>query len=416
MQSIEETRNQILARTPILSTEEIALLEAGGRVFRETIYAPHDFPSFDYSAMDGYAVRFEDLAQASEDNPVRLKVAGEVAASGWNESEMSSGEAFRIFTGAAIPPGADAVVMQEKVSREGDWAIFTAPTPLGNSIRKQGEDLEKGQLLLGPHHVLGSGEVGLLASIGRGMVRVSRRPRVAILACGDELVPLHETPRPGQIRESNRYTLATQIRENGGVPILLPLVPDDPAQIQEQIRAGLKADILVTSGGVSVGDHDWVRPALEAEGVELHLWRVAVKPGKPLVFGTSGSTLVLGLPGNPASSMVTFEIFVRPALRKMLGLKDVFYQTLRVPLTAPARGTRGRTHFVRGQLHKTEAGFGFAPLPSQSSGNLLSLRGIQALGILPPGAKRFESGQEVEVMPLEGAWSGAETPFSETRR
>lgn len=400
MLSIEEALQSILGAVTPVSTETVDLLGAQHRVLREEIFAPQDFPPFSNSAMDGYALRSSDTSQATAETPVCLKVAFELPASRWPTQEVRPGEAARIFTGAPIPPEADAVELQENARREGDKVWFSKPVPAGKSIRSQGSHLKRDEVVLPKWSVVRSGEVGLLASCGRSFVEVSRRPRVAILSCGDELVNIDQTPKPGQILESNRYNLAAQVKEAGGEPWLLPLVPDDPNALREALHEGLQADILVTSGGASVGDYDLIQPALHQLGVSIHFWKVAIKPGKPLMFGTHSSCLVFGLPGNPVSSLVTFEVFVRPTLRKLLGYKELFRPTIQARLTAPTRPTSGRTHFVRGQLSWQQEHAMFTPHPNQNSGNLLSMRQIEALGILPPGSRLLEAGESVQAMLL----------------
>lgn len=406
MLSMEEARFKILREVPSLGCESVGLLEARGRTLQEELHSPVDMPSFSNTAMDGYALRSEDTASASEEHPVELKVTQLIQASHWPEVTLEPGEAARIFTGAPLPPGADAVELQENVSADEatQRVTLTKPVPQDKSIRKQGAYLQKGEVLLPQGTQLEAGEIGLLASVGRGQVRVKRRPRVAILSCGDELVPLHDAPQPGQIYESNRYALGAQIEEAGAIPMMLPLVPDDPAQIREQLKAGLQADVLISSGGVSVGAFDLIRPAMEEVGIELIFWKVAIKPGKPLAFGRKGDCLFFGLPGNPGSSMVTFELFVRPALRKMLGCSKIFRPKVKAILAADARPTSGRTHFVRGQMEVTATGMRFTPYGHQGSGNLLSMRGAEALAVLGPGTTTVSAGTEVDVLLLSSQW------------
>lgn len=398
MQSIKEALQQILSHTQALSSESVDLLQAQERILQEEICAPHDFPPFTNSAMDGYAVRSVDTQSASPENPVCLNVTQEIPASHWPEQEVVEGEAARIFTGAPVPPGCDAVEPQENIRREGNKIWLEKPVPYDKSLRHQGSNTQQGEVIIPEGTQLQAGEIGILASIGRTRLTVTRRPRVAILSCGDELVEVDGTPKPGQILESNRYNLACQVKEAGGEPILLPLVPDDPDALVAAMKEGLKADVLVSSGGASVGDYDLIRPTLLALGVTLDFWKVAIKPGKPLMFGKHEDCLIFGLPGNPASSLVTFEVFVRPALRKLAGHTRLFRPRMQAQLQAPARPTRGRTHLVRGTIEWQEGSAMFTPHADQGSGNLLSMRDIEAFGVLPPGAQTIEPPAQIDVM------------------
>ncbi|HAA55280.1 MAG TPA: hypothetical protein DCE42_11025 [Myxococcales bacterium] len=405
MLSIEEARSKIQLQIKSPRPETVDILHASGRILMEDISAPWDFPRFDYSAMDGYALRAEDLQQASSTTPVQLQCVREIRASEWSGQIVQPGECVRIFTGAALPPGADAVVMQENTQRTDDTVTFERAVPTTNNVRKQGRDLQKDELLLKRGDTLQAGEIGLLASVGRSVVQVSRRPRVAILSCGDELMELYQHPLPGKILESNRFALHVQVKEAGGDPFLLPLVKDDPKQLQQALEQGLDADILLSSGGVSAGDYDLVRPMLEELGVTMHFWKVAIKPGKPLVFGSRGDTLIFGLPGNPISSMMTFDFFVKPAIRQFLGHTQLFPATLDAQLAQKGPTTQTRTHLVRGRLEQTTEGLQFTPLASQSSGNLLTMRRVNAVAILPPQKDDVPAGEFVKVLPFRPFYS-----------
>lgn len=406
MLPIEDALFQIAEQVPELSSETVSLTEARNRILQEDIYSPWDMPRFSNSAMDGYAVRIADVDTASEEHPIRLRVTQEIPASKWSEESLQAGESARIFTGAAIPPGADAVEIQENVTRMGDEVILTRPVPLDKSIRKQGEWMQKGQILLQKGQALDAGAIGVLASVGRSYVVVRRRPRVAVLSCGDELTELHSTPLPGHIYESNRYALHAQIEEAGGIPLLLPLVPDDPGQIRQQLKAGLEADILISSGGVSVGEYDLIRPALEELNVTLHFWKIAIKPGKPVAFGTYQKCIFFGLPGNPASSMVTFDLCVRPAIRKMLGFTSIYRTHKQATLASSVKPAKGRTHFVRGRVEWSSEGYVFTPHQGQSSGDVLSMYQAEACAILQPGTEPLSQGAKVDFIDFSPCWDG----------
>ncbi len=397
MLSWQDALAHILAHTHTLNTEELPIHEAAGRLLREPIHAPFPMPRFSASAMDGYALHHADIAQASEASAISLPVLQHIAAS-QAPTPLKRGECARIFTGAPVPEGADVVVIQENVTAQNGHALFRAPATPFQNIRPLGSDCSQGTLLLPEGSPLYAGEIGLLAGLGVGMVHVTRRPRVAVLACGSELRRIGEPLGPADIYESNRHALAVQIREAGGDPYLLPVVPDQLDALQTQIREGLHADVLISSGGASVGDHDLLRPAFDALGVATDFWRVAMRPGKPLFFGKHQQCLIFGLPGNPASSMVTFEVLVRPALQKMLGSPALYRPLLCAQITEPASNNTKRTHFVRGQLSFASPQPLFTPLSSQSSADLLSMRQAHALAILPPSSAPVKAGDSVQVL------------------
>ena len=339
---MEQALKIILAHGEKVASEKVDLMSAQGRILREEIRAPWDFPRFSNTAMDGYALISEETQNASSEKPVFLKLTQEIPASRSFEEKILSGESARIFTGAAIPAGANAVEWQENVELEGDLVKITKPVKAGKSIRYQGSDLGQGELILEEGTVLHPGELALLASIGRSFIQVSQKPRIAVVSCGTELVEIDQKPELGQIIGTNRYGLSAQVRDAGGDPKMYPIAPDQKDSLRNLLQEGLKADILITSGGVSVGDYDLVRPTLEEIGVESKFWKVAVKPGKPLSFGIYQGRLVFGLPGNPVSAMVSFELFVRPAIRKILGLDKVAPPRIQAELTASAKPTSKR--------------------------------------------------------------------------
>ncbi|MDP2938546.1 MAG: molybdopterin molybdotransferase MoeA, partial [Candidatus Omnitrophota bacterium] len=345
----------VLKGIKILDSEAIKLTDALGRVLAEDIHSDSDIPGFDNSAMDGYAVKTVDLKGASKNNPKVLETIDDLKAGDNPRKKLENNQAIRIMTGALIPKGADSVVMVEdtkKVMGDRLWVIGKNLKPKtenltpefveilkeikpGENIRKAGEDVKKGELVIPCGTLLKSAHIGLLASLGKAKVGVTRKPKVAILATGDEVVDVGEKLKPGKIRSSNTYTLYTQIIKSGGIPKNLGIVKDRPLELEKKIKLGLDCDLILTSGGVSVGDYDLVKVILAKIGTNIKFWKIAMRPGKPLVFGTLSATrrggsaknfggkgiLVFGLPGNPVSSMVSFEIFVRPAILKMLGQK-----------------------------------------------------------------------------------------------
>ncbi|MEE2674944.1 MAG: gephyrin-like molybdotransferase Glp [Myxococcota bacterium] len=407
--SVSEAHHAILGVTPVLGAETLTTRGAQGRVLAEPVFSDRTLPPADCSAMDGYAVRCADLAGASASSPVWLRVAFEVPAGAQADRTLESQQAARIFTGAPIPPGADTVVKQEDTDAgEGGRVAFRVEPGSRDHVRDTGEDLRSGDRVLEPGTVLGSAELGLLASLGRSVVAVRQAPRVAILSGGDELVEPDGDPSGGRIVSSNSYTLAAQCREIGAEPIYLGIARDDPDDIEVHLRAGMRADCIVSSAGVSVGDHDHVRSVLEKLGCRLEFWGVEMKPGYPLAFGGFGDDpsdrrpLVFGLPGNPVSASVTFDQFVRPALRKMMGHKTLFRPTIRARLGEGLEKKAGRLHFVRVRLDRDEAGELVASSTgSQSSGVLTSLTAAQGLLIFPADETSLVAGQSVVVQVLD---------------
>ena len=313
--SVDEALERILARTSPLAPESLELLDALGTTLAEDVVADRDVPPFRNSAMDGYAVRGADVA----DVPVTLRVTGEIAAGAAPRGGVGPGEAMRIMTGAPMPDGADTVVRVEDTDNRTDNVTISAATKPGTSVRAAGEDLKRGETILRRGVLLRPAEIGVLATLGRKTVRVVPRPRVAVLSTGDELVELDAALAPGQIRDANRYSLASAARAMGAMPIPLGIVRDTAEDLRRALRdAAERADVIVTSGGVSVGDHDHVKPVVDELG-SMDFWSIAIRPGRPLAFGEVDGKLIFGLPGNPVSSLLGFELFVRPALLKMAG-------------------------------------------------------------------------------------------------
>ncbi len=395
MKEVDEALAEILAAFAPVGRERVALLAGLGRFLSEDVPARSDAPSFDHSAMDGYAVRAAAVAGARPDSPRSLPIRGESRAGVPALAPLPPDSAMRIFTGAPLPAGADAVVLQEDCAREGELVRVHETVKPGANVRLRASDLRAGELALAAGTRLGSGEVGLLASQEFASVPVFRRPRVAILSTGDELRDIGEPARTGSIVNSNAYALAAQVLEAGGDPWVLPTVGDELEAARRAIRAGLAADVLVISGGVSVGDYDVVRAALVAEGIALDFWKVRMKPGKPLAFARVHGVPVLGLPGNPVSAWVTFELFVRPGLRKMLGDPQPERRRVRVRLAATIVRKPGRVEFARARLEASAHGTVATLAPRQGSGSLPSIACIDALVILP--AERAALGPEDEL-------------------
>jgi molybdopterin molybdotransferase len=395
---VEEALRRILDGVSPLPAEEIPLMEAQGRVLAEDVAAGRDQPPFDASSMDGYAVRAQDVAET----PVTLKVVGEAPAGHALNRVIGPGEAARIFTGGPLPEGADTVIMQEDTERRGDEVVILRGASAGRFVRPRGMDYRAGEVLLKAGQRLGARAINLAASLNRPRLKVYRRPRVAILATGDELVLPGQTPRPDQIIASNSFGLAAFVQAEGGMAVDLGLAPDDVEAIAQRLEAGKDADVLITIGGASVGDRDYVREAFARVGVSLDFWKIAMRPGKPLIFARRGQQRILGLPGNPVSSLVCALVFLRPLLAALQGLKhDPRMVTARLAKDVPANDER-QDH-LRCRLERDEGGQLIArPFPRQDSAMLRLFTEADGLIIRPPHAPAAAAGTAVPVMLLEG--------------
>jgi molybdopterin molybdotransferase len=385
MLSVEEARQQMLNTIPVLPTEKREILNCAGYVLAEALHAEENIPPFDNSAMDGFAVRAADVQNASEAKPAVLTVVETIAAGYAPTKQVAPGQTARIMTGAMMPEGADAVVMQEVTQRDGDEVkIFEGIDETGN-VRFTGESVAEGQQVMGKGKYLRPPEVSMLASLNCPEVTVYRKPTVAIVSTGDELTPLGEPLEPGKIRDSNRYGLYAQVEEAGGIPIDMGIAPDDEAETERIFRAALaKADALITSGGVSVGEHDVVKSVLARLG-EINFWRVAMKPGKPQAYGISDGKPLFGLPGNPVSSLVVFELFVRPALLKMAGHTELLRPTFKATLAEPVTNRDGRVNYMRAILKASNGHYTAETTGPQGSGILHSLVLANGLITIPAG-------------------------------
>jgi molybdopterin molybdotransferase len=401
--SVSKAQEMVLAEIQPLPAETVATRDALGRILAAPVVSTRTLPPADVSAMDGYAVQARELAAATPDRPVVLSVAFEVAAGAASERKLGRGEAARILTGAPLPVGADTVVRQEDTEREADRVRCFVAHPKGENVRPAGEDIRAGDCVLEPGARLGPGVLGLLAALGRTVVAVHQRPRVAILSGGDELVEPDRDVAGGRIVSSNSYALAAQCREAGADRIYLGIARDTPEALAEGIRAGLHCELSVSSAGVSVGDRDYVRPVLEELGCQIRFWGVQMKPGYPMTFGRfpPAGPLVFGLPGNPVSAMVSFEQFVRPALRKLTGHRAWFRPCLRAELTHPLKKPRGRLHFVRVSLERDGDRIRATSTGNQSSGVMRSMVLAQGLLVFPADAEALAEGASVTVQLLD---------------
>ena len=414
MLSVEEALERVLREFHPLEPERVPILESLGRVLAEDVYADVDIPPHANSSMDGYAVLAADTSGASRGAPVRLRCVGEVAAGYIPETEVTPGTAIRIMTGAPIPPGADGVVRVEDTEAGGEWVNVFTEVPVGQYVRPAGEDVRRGELVLRRGTFVRPQEIGMLATLGHKEALVTRRPRVAILATGDEVVEIDAPLTPGKIRNANSYSNAAQVVKCGGIPVMLGIARDRVGELTEKIRAGLAqgVDLFLTSGGVSVGDFDVVKEVLAAEG-EIGFWRVRMKPGKPLAFGRIGlppeaggpggvkTVPVLGLPGNPVSVMVSFEMFARPAILKMLGLAELERPVVEATLMDEVKHKDGRRHFLRVRVEQHEGAYRAYLTGEQGSGILSSMVEASALAIIPEEWTHAPAGARVWVMMLD---------------
>lgn len=439
--SVSNAQKCILDSVRISDVEPVRLEQSLGRVLAEDVLANRDLPPYDVSAMDGYAVRSADLAKV----PATLAVIEDIRAGDMPTKIVQAGQCARIMTGAPVPQGADAVIRVEDTQQAlaealspnseettshstkpargqvagylplaGERAVVSLREPVsnavqinvsvkaGNDIRSKGEGMRNGDVVLTAGTEVTPGVTGILATVKCAQVQVYRRPRVAILSTGNELEDMDDQVDPNKIPNSNSYALMAQVQALGIEPALLGIARDDPAELAEYLQRGLKFDVLLVSGGTSVGVHDYVRPAIEALGVQMKFWRVDMKPGHPLAFGTTANTAVFGLPGNPVSSMVCFEQFVAPALRRMMGHARLYRRTLSARLTHNIKHQPGRTEFVRVTLVREEGGYAATSTGAQGSGMLLSMARADGLMVVPAGSAGLNAGEQVVVQLLDG--------------
>ncbi|HSD59857.1 MAG TPA: gephyrin-like molybdotransferase Glp [Burkholderiales bacterium] len=386
---------------PVTGTERVAIRAALGRVLAEDVISPLDVPAHDNSAMDGYALRFADLSSEGE---TRLKLAGTAFAGKPFAGTLEPAQCVRIMTGAVIPAGSDTVVMQEHAAAEGQFVRFGSGHRRGQNLRRTGEDLRSGQVVLPGGKIIRPAELGLLASLGIGEVTVRRRLRVAFFSTGDELVSIGTVPEEGQIYDSNRYTLHGMLTRLGCEVIDMGVVRDDPALLEQAFsEAAAMADVVITSGGVSVGEADFIKELLDKLG-EVLFWKIAMKPGRPLAYGRIAGAHFFGLPGNPVSVMVTFYQFVRDALRVLQGERNVAaVPTFRAVCTSKLKKAPGRTEFQRAIFSRDASGrLTVAVTGDQGSGILRSMSEANCFIILPADQGNVEPGAEVEVQLMDG--------------
>jgi len=398
MISIEEALELVLAHLPAKRMEEIDFQSSLGRVLAERVIATANIPPFHRSAMDGFALRAEDVGNA----PVRLKCVGEIRAGGGLVLRIGPGEAAAIMTGAPVPEGADAVQIVELTERSGDgqYVVIQKPVSLGANIAPMGCEARAGETVLEAGRCVGPAEIAVLATFGASRVKVYARPRVALIATGDELVEVEDTPRPGQIRNSNAYSLSGQLRLMGLEPEYLGIARDEKGELRRLMLDGLQRDVLILTGGVSMGEYDLVKEVFEELGLQILFTRVAMKPGKPTVFARKGGKLVFGLPGNPVSTFVSFENFVRPALGRICGFARPELPRIKGDLLSEMKQKPGRTAFLPAWVEWEEDHWSVEPLPWKGSADIIGFSRSNAAVIFPGSRDCLRRGEIVEAMLL----------------
>ncbi|MCH8055319.1 MAG: molybdopterin molybdotransferase MoeA [Deltaproteobacteria bacterium] len=400
MVTVGEAVNLILEQVSPLRGEEVPLLQARGRVLFEDVHARRNVPPFANSAMDGFAVLWQDVTRASTSHPVTLRVLEEAPAGYVAKHRVVAGTAIKIMTGAPIPRGADTIIRVEYTESRGNEVRITKVSGAGSHTRKAGEDIQKGQTILEKGWILNPADLGLLASIGKSQVRVYRRPTVGLISTGDELLDVKDRPQPGKIVNSNSYTLSAAVQEIGAVPKSLGIVGDKRRSLATVFKKAVRFDAVITSGGVSVGDYDFVREALGDVGVKMQFWKVAQKPGHPMAFGRIGKKPIFGLPGNPVSSAVSFLLYARPALLKMMGYRNLFLPVVQATLEHEIIKSGGLKEFIRCRLRYEKDQIFASSTGTQSSGVLRSLSLAQGLIVAHEEQTSLEKGSQVPVILL----------------
>ncbi len=409
--AFEQALRLILAHAAPLAAEDVELDHLVGRIAAEDIAAPYAMPRWDNSEMDGFAVRTADCHPFAE-----LSINGYLPAGvGAEQARVQPGTAVRIMTGAPIPDGCDAVVPVENTAHDNEHVMLKQRVGVGDYIRFRGSDMQAGEIMISAGKLFRPAEVNLLAAFSRLRAKVYRRPRIAILSTGDELVPPGQTPGPGQIIDSNSYSLAAAVRETGAEAVHLGIAKDNAAALRARISAGLQADILITSAGVSSGDRDLVREVLNAAGARLLFWKVNIKPSGPVAFALKGKTLIFSVPGNPVSSMIAFDQLIRPAILQMMGHEKIIRKTVTAKLSAPLLNETGKLRFLRVRVVETEQGLTVASAGDQNTGMLSTMIRAQGIVALPPECDRLEAGAQVEVQ-LFDACAFAYRPFERPER
>ena len=401
MITVAEAIDQILQTINPLGLERVNILDALGRVLGEDVTAGRNIPPKDNSAMDGYALRFQDTIGAAENSPVVLEVIEDIPAGVIPQKSIAAGQSARIMTGAPIPEGADAVMKMEDTEKDKQKVKIKAEAKLGQDIRRAGEDVREGELVMPKGSIVRPAGIGMLASLGRSFISVYQRPLVAVLATGNELVDIDESPSPWKIINSNSYSIASQTLNYGALAMQIGIAKDNREDLIAKFQAAMRADIIVSSGGVSVGDYDLVKDIMQEVGSRMQFWQVAMRPGKPLAYGRAGDVPMFGLPGNPVSSMISFEQFIRPAILKMMGHRNIFRKTVRAVLQEDIEIRKGLTHFIRALVTVGAEGYAASTTGEQGSGILKSMVRANGLIVLPEDAEQVKSGTVVKVQLLD---------------
>jgi molybdopterin molybdotransferase len=410
MISVEEALQVILGTIEVLGLERLPLMSSLGRVVGEDIYAPYPIPSWDNSAMDGYAVIHKDIEYASPENPARLEVIADLPAGYATTRELKSGEAIRIMTGAPLPKGSDTVVMVEDTHKEKNQVAILKSLSQGANIRKAGEDVQKDSLVLSHGSIIHPAVVGMLASLKRAVVSVYQEPTVAVVSTGDELIDVDGDLTGGKIVSSNTYSLASLVKDSGAQPLILGIAKDRPGELRAIFKAALNADMIISSGGVSVGDYDLVKDTLKELGAEMKFWKVAMRPGQPLAFGVIEGKPTFGLPGNPVSCMISFEQFVRPSILKARGHKRLFRPLVEAELQESITKKVGKKYFMRCIISRKAGKYVVTTTGEQGSGILMSMVKANGLIVAPEEKTTLPAGEIVMVYMLNRDFELSETP------
>jgi len=396
---VEEAQERVLDEVQPLGTEQVVFFEAHGRVLREDVHARFDVPHGDNTAMDGYAVRADDIAPASDNAPVMLRVIENLPAGTVATKRVESGTAIRIMTGALMPDGADTVAHVEITDAGSENVHVLEPLRRGTNVRKRGEDMHAGDIVLADGTPLHAAEIGVLAGVQKPVVRVGRRPTVAILSTGDEIIDVGDAMSPGKVLNSNSYSLAALVREAGAIPRMIGIVPDTKEATIAAIESALESDFIISSGGVSVGAYDFVKDALDALGAETKFWQVAMKPGKPVVLSRVRDRLYFGLPGNPVSCMVSFLLFIAPAIRKAMGqTTNLLPPIVQTRIAASLKSRGDRRNYLRVRVVARDGELVSQPMSSQGSGVSTSMIQANGLVIVETGITAVEGGSMVPTV------------------
>ena len=402
MISPQKAKTVILKNTKTLASEKISFMDSRHRVLAQDIKATCDLPPFDRSSMDGYALKSSDIKQARGNNPRTLKIIDTVEAGRPSNKTVKKGEAIKIMTGGVVPEGADCVLMKEYAAQQNNRLLVYRPAKKKENICPKGEDVRKGRTVIKKGTRINAGIVGLLAALGLDAIRVYRKPKVAILVTGSELLSVKQKLKTGKIRSANQYTLFHLVKEAGGEPQIIGIAKDNPPDLKKKIKGGLKSDMLLISGGVSVGDRDLVPGVLRKMGAKIYFWKVAIKPGKPLLFAKIGSTYVFGLPGNPVSTMMSFYNFARECLLKMSGTHDFSFPSSRAILDEDVTDEPTRLKVLRGYAFYRDGDLFVRKSTHQGSGNIISMAKANCVFKMNEGTARLKKGRTVTVHYLPG--------------